>query len=227
MDTDRLIERLSHAPPPVRPLPRPLLRTLGWLVLSLPYLALVVHVMTARADLTAALTSPRFVVEQVAALATAAAAAYAAFCASIPGRDRRLLTLPLLPLAIWLGSVGGDCLVALARSDVSSLRFEEDWMCLPAIALAGSVPAALIVVMLRRGAPLAPMLTMGLGGLAAAGLGGFGLRLFHAEDASLMVLVWQLGTVALLSILSGLIGPQVLNWRRYVQMGPPRNSKTT
>ena len=66
-------------------------------------------------------------------------------------------------------------------------------MCIPAIALAGAVPAALIVFMLRRGAPIGPGLSMALGGLAAAGLGSFGLRLFHAEDASLMVLVWQLG----------------------------------
>ena len=60
-----------------------------------------------------------------------------------------------------------------------------------------------MAVMLRRGAPLTPFATMALGGLAAAALGDFGLRLFHSQDASLMVLVWQFGTVVVLSVLAG------------------------
>jgi hypothetical protein len=52
--------------------------------------------------------------------------------------------------------------------------------------------------MLRCGPPLTPHTTTALGGLAAAGLGNFGLRLFHPQDAGLTVLVWQVGTVCLL-----------------------------
>jgi len=67
--------------------------------------------------------------------------------------------------------------------------------------------------MLRRGAPLTPHLMTALGGLAAAGLGNFGLRLFHEQDASLTVLVWQFGTVFMLSALAGWAGHYLLNWR--------------
>jgi hypothetical protein len=67
--------------------------------------------------------------------------------------------------------------------------------------------------MLRRAAPLAPVLSVGLGGLAAAALADFGLRLFHTQDASLMVLVWQVGTVTLLTALSAVLGRWVVRWR--------------
>jgi hypothetical protein len=38
------------------------------------------------------------------------------------------------------------------------------------------------------------------------------LRLFHPEDAGLMVLIWQLGAVLLLVALSGWVGQYLLSW---------------
>jgi len=78
--------------------------------------------------------------------------------------------------------------------------------------LVGAIPAITMVVMLRRGAPLMPSTTAALGGLAAAGLGNFGLRLFHTQDASLMVLVWQVGSVFVLAALAAGVGRYILNW---------------
>jgi hypothetical protein len=95
----------------------------------------------------------------------------------------------------------------------SGLSLQPDWFCFPAILLVGAIPAIVMVAMLRRGAPLAPHLTATLGGLAAAGLANFGLRLFHTQDASLMVLVWQGGTVLVLTIVAGSIGRLFLDWR--------------
>jgi hypothetical protein len=74
------------------------------------------------------------------------------------------------------------------------------------------MPAVVMVIMLRRGAPLLPHMTMALGALAAAALGNFGLRLFHPQDASLMVLFWQFGSVALMSVMAGLIGRKLIDW---------------
>ncbi len=73
-----------------------------------------------------------------------------------------------------------------------------------------------MAVMLRRGAPLSPHTTTALGGLAAAGLGNFGLRLFHSQDASLMVLVWQVGTVFILTAMAAWAGHYLLNWRSII-----------
>ncbi|UEM25182.1 NrsF family protein (plasmid) [Skermanella mucosa] len=39
------------------------------------------------------------------------------------------------------------------------------------------------------------------------------LRLFHAQDASLMVLFWQFGTVALLTAMPCAAGRRILRWR--------------
>jgi hypothetical protein len=76
-----------------------------------------------------------------------------------------------------------------------------------------------MVVMLRRGAPLYPRLTLTLGALAVAAIGNFGMQLFHFRDASIMVLFWHLGSVAVLSALAGWLGRHVLAWRHASVVG--------
>jgi hypothetical protein len=213
METDRLIERLAKGAGSTARLSPPLTRTAMWLLLAVPYVALVAVMMTLRSDLAAKLTEPTYLVEQFAALATGIAAGFAAFVSTVPGVDRRVLLLPALPLGVWLGSLSLGCLRTWLVNGPDGLSIQPDWLCFPAIAMAGAVPAVVIALMLRRGAPLTPHLTTALGGLAAAGLGAFGLRLFHPQDASLMVLVWQIGTVFLLTALAGWLGAFLLNWR--------------
>jgi hypothetical protein len=217
MDTGKLIERLAECVAPVRPLPRPWIRMAAWLSLAIPYVALVVFIASPRSDLDSKISELRFAVEQIAALATGVTAAAAAFATSIPGFDRRFLLLPVLPLAIWLGSLGQGCVQDLIRYGVDGVLLQPDLLCLPAIVLVGAGPAVAMAIMLRRGAPLTPFSTMALGGLAAAALGDFGLRLFHAQDASLMVLVWQFGTVFVLSGFAGWAGRYLLSWRSIVE----------
>jgi hypothetical protein len=210
--TSKLIEQLASDLDTGHRLPPPWRRTIGWLVLSLLFVALVVIVAWPRADLMVKLSEPRFLIEQGAALLTGIAAAYAAFASTIPGMSRRLLLLPLLPLAIWLGSLGQGCIDTWVRIGPEGLTLYPDWLCFPAILAVGSLPAIAMVMMLRRGAPLSPHVTAALGGLAAAGLGNVGLRMFHLQDASLMVLVWQVGSVLILAALAGCIGHRLFNW---------------
>src|SRR5262249_29642885 len=54
---------------------------------------------------------------------------------------------------------------------------------------------------------LFPRSTLMLAALSVAALGNLGLQAFHLHDASIMVLTWHLGGVALLSALGGLLGP--------------------
>lgn len=216
MKTETFIQRLAQTALPARPLPPPWIRTATWLAIAIPYVALVVYVMSPRDDLAAKLSEWRYLVEQSAALATGIAAAAAAFATTIPGYDRRFFLLPLAPLAVWLGVLGQGCVAEWIRSGREGLTFWPDWFCLPATALVGALPAIVIAVMLRRGAPLFPHGSVFLGGLAAAGLGNFGLRFFHPQDASLMVLVWQVGSVFALAGLAGCAGRCVLNWRSVI-----------
>jgi hypothetical protein len=155
----------------------------------------------------------RYVIEQLAALATGITAATAAFATVVPAYDRKVLFLPALPLAIWLATLGDGCVEDWIQFGPDGLSLQLDLFCFPAIVLVGAVPAIAMAIMLRRGAPLTPHITSALGGLAAAGLGNFGLRLFHSQDASPMVLVWQVGTVFILTAMAAWAGRYLLNWR--------------
>jgi len=212
LETDDLIQRLATSARPVHRLLPPWWRTAQWLSIALPSVAVVVMLMSPRDDLAAKLLEMRFLVEQAASLATAVTAAIAAFCLVVPGYNRKLALLPLLPLAIWLGSLGQGCLQNWLRLGTEAFRLYPDWICFPSIALVGAVPALTMTAMLRRGMPMAPRITVALGALAAAALGNFGLRLFHYQDASLMVLVWQFGSVVLLTVLAGWSGTRILRW---------------
>lgn len=210
METEELISRLAADARPVQRLRSPWARALLWLAIALPTVAAVIW---GHADTAAILGDPRFVLEQVATFATALAAAIAAFASIVPGFDRRLLLLPLPPFALWLASVGYGCLQDWVQRGPDGLVIRPDWDCLPSATVIGIVPAVAMVFMLRKGAPLVPRLTLALGGLAVAAIANFGLQFFHFRDASIMVLVWHMGSVAVLSMLAGTFGRRVLGWR--------------
>lgn len=213
MDTQQLIEQLAGQAKSVTRLYPPWRRTALWLVFAVLDIAMFVALMSPRQDLGLALARPAFIVEELAALATGVTAALAAFASVVPGLSRRMLFLPLLPFTVWLGSVGTGCVQSWIHRSPAGLTLTPDWACLPATALIGMLPAVVITFMLRRGAPLTPHVTAALGGLAAAGLANFGLRLCHAQDASLMVLVWQIGAVLLLTAIAGIAGRWVVGWK--------------
>jgi hypothetical protein len=123
------------------------------------------------------------------------------------------LLLPLAPLGLWLASVGHGCVQDWLRLGADGLTIRPDWDCLPAAAIIGIVPAAAIVAMLRKGAPLRPRLTLTLAALAVASVANFGMQFAHVGDASIMVLAWHLGAAAALSALGGWLGERVLGWR--------------
>lgn len=216
MRTQDLIERLAGDAAPLRPLPPPALRAALWLAVAVPAVAATVALISPRPDLADKLRDGRYLVEQGAAVTTALLAAFATFSAGVPGLPRWPLALPLVPLAVWLGSLGEGCIASWVRAGPEGLSFRPDWMCVPAIAMIGAIPAIAMAAMMRRGAPLLPKTTASLGALAAAALANAGLRLFHPQDASLMVLVWQFGTVAALCILFGSFGRRLLRWRHVI-----------
>jgi hypothetical protein len=210
--TENLIRKLAHQSSPVRPLARPWIRAMGWLTISGIYMAIVVS-LTKDHGLPPKWNDPRFILEQVSALAVGVGAAVAAFATIVPGHKSRLLAILLIPVAAWLGTVGEGCIHSWTRLGPRALLLAHDLACFPFIALSSTIPAILMALMLRQGAPLTPRLTAGLGGLAAAGLANFFLRLFHPEDVTVMLLCWHVGGVFLLSALAASVGGVLLNWR--------------
>jgi hypothetical protein len=213
MDTDELIKGLAADLQPVRPLRPAWTRAILWLGIAVPYVAAVVWSKLMMVDASQVATDARFMIEQAATFTTALTSAIAAFRSAVPGFDRRILLLPALPLGVWLASVGNGCVQDWIRLGAEGLTIRPDWDCLPMATVIGIVPAAVIVVMLRRGLPLHPRLTLALAALAVASVANFGLQFAHFRDASIMVLAWHLGAAAVLSALGGWLGERVLGWR--------------
>jgi len=212
MQPEELVKILAAGAKPVRRLSSPMVRLLIWLGVSVAYAALVVWLMGVRPDLPSKLADTRFAVELAATFMTSVLAAAAAFCAGCPGRPIWERFAPLPALGLWFWSLGEGCWRTFAASGAEGLSFRLDLLCLPSIMLVSVVPGALMLKMIRQGAPIAPVATTALAALAAGALGATALRLFHAQDASVMVLVWQFGSVALLAGLGALTGRQLLRW---------------
>src|SRR3989442_1994573 len=125
-DTTRLIQPLAGNVQPVRPLRRPWMRTVAWLAVSIPYVAIIVLVLTPRHDLILKLSETRYIVEQIAALAAGMGAAAAAFASTVPGYNRKFLILSLLPSIGWLGTLGHGCIRGWLQFGISGFTIETD-----------------------------------------------------------------------------------------------------
>jgi hypothetical protein len=203
MKTETLIGRLAAELTPVHRIARPATRLAWWLLISLPGTALVVWACGLRPDLGVRLADRAFLIEQSAALLTALVGIYAALCAGLPDQPGWKMWLPMAPITLWLGVLGQQCMAVFLRLGPEGLQITSDAMCLPAIALGGLVPAIAIVVMLRRSGKFRTTHACLCGALGAAALGAAALRLYHTEDAAIMVIVWQLGSVVLFSLVAG------------------------
>jgi len=218
METNDLVARLAVDAAPVRRLPSPAVRVVIWLAISAPVVLAVMVLMSSGVPLLLVLFDRQFLIEETAILATALTAAFAAFWSVIPGAERKFLLLPLVPLAVWLTSLGEGCVRDWFSVGVDGLQLRLDGDCVVPAALMAIIPTAAMLVMLRRGAPLVPRATLALGVLAVAALGNFGLRLFHLGDVSVMVLFWHFGSVLLLSLIAASLGRSVLHWRHRVRL---------
>jgi len=213
LETRALIHQLAANATPVRRFASPWRRCAAWFAISLAYVAAIIFIQPRYLNLWQ-MADARFVIEQVAVLATAVSAAVAAFWSVVPGHDRRVLLLPLPPLAIWLATLGNGCVNDWLRLGRAALELRVDSDCLPAAVAVGIVPTIAIFAMLRRGAPLIPHATLALAVAAVAAVTNLALRLFHPGEASIMVLVWHFGGTLVLAMLAGLLGRHVLTWRR-------------
>jgi hypothetical protein len=203
VNAEEVIERLESDLAPVRRLPSPGRALLIWLAVTLPALAAVVWAMGPLADLPRLLSEPAFLVAEGFAAATALTAAYAAFCAGMPDEPAWKLWLPVAVLGLWVAELGRQCFVIGMSGDGAALALRPDWMCVPAIAVGGLIPALAIVRLLRGRAEFRAARASLCGALAAAAAAEGALRLFHAEDTLVMVLVWQMGSVALFAAAGG------------------------
>ena len=212
MHTEQLIRALAGQARPVTPMPQPWHRTVVWAGVTVVYLGVLIAIVSPRDDLAARMGDLRFMIEQGAALLTGLTAAIAAFALTIPGTRRTIVWLPVAAAALWLSAVTAGALRDLELAGPGGVAFQTNWGCVVTVLAGAAMPAVMMAMMLRRGVPLAPHLTMALGGLAAAALGNVGACVSHADSSNLVVLVWHWGTVFAVAALGALAGAHLLRW---------------
>ena len=199
--TDALIDRLVTTAAPVRRLRPPLVRAAGYIALAAVVVAALIAWQGVRADLVSRLTQPVFFLGLGGAIATGVLAAWSAAALSVPGRSRLWLLLPLPALLIWLASVGRGCMVNWIALGAGQVQRAEVIDCALSLMLAALPLTAAMLGLLRRAAPIWLGPAVLAGGLAAAGLTSAAMILLHQHDASVMVLIWNVGTLVLVVLL--------------------------
>ncbi len=212
MKTSDLIATLAGNLKPVRRLRAPVVRAAGWLLLAALVLALLTISQGIRPDLLQRLHDRTFTVSIAASLLTGVLAAIAAFQLSLPDRSRRWLLLPLPALVVWLSNVGYQCLVHWVSIDPQGMTLDETARCFATLVLTGLPLSLALLVMLRYAAPLRPSAVALTASLAVAGITATALSIFHVLDATVLILMWNLGTVLLFVGLGGLFGRRIFRW---------------
>jgi hypothetical protein len=181
---DALIDALGAGLTPVRRLPPPWLRTLGWLLAVAAIAAALLMHYGAAPMMRRWASAPDLAWAAAGAVLTAVCAAWAAFVLGVPGRSRAWAWLPLPGALLWIGASGMGCLRTWLAPGTSIATMHQSADCLVFI-VSFSIPlSALMVWLLRRACPLRPVLTAVLVGLASAAASASLLEICHSFDAA-------------------------------------------
>ncbi|MGO4567573.1 NrsF family protein [Rhizobium sp. 2YAF20] len=209
METTDLIRTLVNAAPPVRVIRPPVFRAGCWLVVAIAVVTLLAVEHGVRSDIAIQLRNPSFIVGTMASLLTGATAALSCLLASLPDRSRSWLLLPLPSLAVWVATIGYGCLTNSVNYDAGSLRLGQAFQCFATVLLISVPLSGSIFVMLRHVARLRPRLVTLTAGLAVAGMTATAMSLLYRLDATIMNLMWNLGTAVLIVIVEAIVGRRV------------------
>jgi len=210
--TPDLISSLAANMKPVRRLRPPLTRALCWLLLAAIVLVLLAVNQGIRPDLAQRLHDPAFAAALAGAALTGVLAAVAAFLVSLPDRSRLWLLLHAPAVVIWLSNIGYQCFAQWISIGPDGISLGEATRCFATLVLT-SLPLSLaMLVMLRYAAPLRPTAVTFMGSLAVAAVTAAALSLFHSVDATVMILMWNVGTAVVFVGFGGLFGRRMFQW---------------
>lgn len=204
--TPNLINLLATSAKPVRRLRPPLVRATLWLLLAALIFALLAVGHGLREDFAQRVGQPVFVIGIVASLVTGMLAAVASFFLSLPDRSRAWVLLPLPALLIWISTVSYGCLTNWVSIGPEGIRVGEAARCFATLLLTSMPLSIALYVMLHHAMWLRPTTVTVTGGLAVAAMTATALSLFHDLDATVMVLVWNLGVAAVIVGMGWLLG---------------------
>lgn len=197
---------------PVKRLAPPLVRAMLWLAFAGLVVALIAVGHGVRADLLVQLDEAKFAANTAAALSTGILATIAAFMISVPDRSGRWLLLPLPALGVWIATIGYGCFADWVSAGPDGVRLGDELRCFALLVLTSVPLAAALTAMLRYAALLRGGAVAMMGGLAVAAITASALSLFHNHDATVLILVWNLGTTVLITGLGTLFGRGMFRW---------------
>jgi hypothetical protein len=209
INTSELIEVLVSDARPVRRLLPPLLRAALWLMAPVSVFALLALGQGVRADLAQQLREPAFMLGTGASLATGMLAAVASFMLNLPDRSRHWGWLPVPTLVLWVAAVGQGCLTHWVDIGPEGMQLGESARCLTTVLVTGLPLSLTLFAMLRHGSLLRVNSVTLAASLAVAAMSATAISFFHSIDASVMILITNLGTAALIVVIGRLFGCRV------------------
>ncbi|EFI52745.1 DUF1109 domain-containing protein [Afipia sp. 1NLS2] len=210
--TPDLIESLSKNLKPVRRLRPPVTRAACWLLLATVVVGLVAVSQGIRPDLATRIHDLSFAAGMIGAILTGVLAAVAAFLVSLPDRSRLWLLLPAPAVVLWLANIGYQCLTQWVSMGPDGVGLGETSRCLATLVLTGLPLSLAMVIMLRYAAPLRPTAVAVMGSLSVAAITATALSFFHSGDATLMIIMFNIGTAMMFVGLGGLFGRRMIQW---------------
>jgi hypothetical protein len=207
MDTNVLIERLARDLAPVRPLWRPAKRAAAWMLGAAAYVA-ALTVLLASQGPGVELADPRVWLPHLAALVTSSLASWAAFSSVVPGRSKRAVAWVALGALVWIATLS---VASRWHSGVAAIAAaHHEWGCVGVILLGGAPLIAVLAVLLRRGAALAPGTTAACAALAVGALANVAACFWRPHAVDDVTLVWHGGALLGLLLVCALGGRFVL-----------------
>ena len=207
--TEDLIAQLTESLVPVKRLAPPGHRAGFLSIAATMVIGLVCWQQGLRTDIAIKLADASFVIAVLAAWLTGAAATLAALEVSLPGGRTAWAWLPLPSAILWIWGVGWGCLAHWV-SILDAQPVEDSAIhCLTTL-VAASIPLTLALwLAVSKAKPLARSNTSWLSAIAVAAFADVAHLLCHVVEATVFVLMMNLGTAACIVAVVGLLGGRV------------------
>ncbi len=204
MSHETLIAQLARDVTPVTPLPAPRVRAARWMAVAVGAVVIGVVVRGVRANWAAAVDDPWFLLTAALILATGVAAAGVALALAVPGAltSRWVKWTPVALMTAW----GSVVLFEVMASGSSVLDQRVGTSCMWKTYGIAVGPAATIVWLAQRAAPLDWRWTGSLAALAALSFGVLGTELICPITRHAHLFTWHFLPVAGMSAVSFMAG---------------------
>jgi hypothetical protein len=212
MKTDQLIAALAAD---TKSTEMPIGRTL-WLAfaggLAVAAIIFFMEVGT-RADLAAAMSSPRFLFKCMLTLALLGASLGLVWHLARPGDVPIGWVLALAAVPAVLASAAIVEMIVVPVSGWEDLIFGMNWqICMFLIPMLSAAPLIALIMALRHGATSHPVLAGAAAGLLSTGIGATLYATHCQSDSPLFVAVWYVIATVIVTSVGAVLGSRLLRW---------------